>query len=269
MRVSIITATYNAADTVADCMRSVVSQSHPVEHIVIDGASTDNTLEIVKVINPAARIISEPDNGIYDAMNKGIRLATGDIVGILNADDFYAHPDVLAKVAAVFADPMVEACYGDLIYVSEKQDSGFGTRDSELSTQNLNLNTHDFRVLRYWRSGPFDARKFYRGWMPPHPTFFVRKCVYDKYGLFNLNLGSAADYELMLRFLLKNRVPTAYIPGILVIMRSGGTSNASLTNRLRANRMDRKAWQINNLRPKPWTLFLKPVSKICQWITRP
>jgi glycosyltransferase involved in cell wall biosynthesis len=263
--VSIITAVRNGAATIIDTMSSLVSQTHPAEHIIIDGGSTDNTLDIVRKISPSARIISEPDTGIYDAMNKGIRLATGDIVGILNADDFYADAGVLAKVAAVFANPTVEACYGDLEYVSANRDSGFGIRDSGLSTQDLKLMTQDFKVTRYWRSGSFDAEKFYWGWMPPHPTFFVQRSVYEKYGFFRLDMGSAADYELMLRFLFKHRITASYLPEVLVKMRSGGVSNATLANRLRANRMDRLAWSVNGLTPYPWTLLLKPLRKLPQY----
>ena len=260
--ISIITVTSNAAATIAHCLESVNCQTMPVEHIIIDGASTDSTLEIVRGISPCARIISEPDHGIYDAMNKGIRLATGDIVGILNADDFYAHSGVLAKVAAVFADPMVDACYGDLVYVSEKLESGIGNRESGVSTQN-------FRIVRYWKSGEFRPEKFFWGWMPPHPTFFVRKSVYERYGMFNPDLGTAADYELMLRFLLKYQITTAYIPEVLVKMRTGGMSNVSLANRLKANRMDRMAWEVNGLKPRPWTLMMKPLSKIPQYFRKP
>lgn len=249
---------YNGALTIEGCIKSVCTQSLPVEHLIIDGASIDNTLEIVRRINPQARIISERDNGIYDAMNKGIRLATGDVIGILNSDDFYASPDILERVATVFKDPTVDCCYGDLMYVKENVSKRFAVMDKN----------EDFKVTRYWRSGSFDAQKFYWGWMPPHPTFFVRKSVYEKYDTFNLNLGSAADYELMLRFLLKHRITTVYIPEILVKMRTGGVSNASMKNRLKANRMDRYAWEVNGLKPFPWTLWLKPLRKLPQYFVR-
>jgi glycosyltransferase len=177
-------------------------------------------------------------------MNKGILATTGKVVGILNADDFYAHGTVLAKVGEVFSDEAVESCYGDLVYVAA-DDTG--------------------RVVRSWRAGPYDVSRFYRGWMPPHPTFFLRRAVYEKYGLFNLSLGSAADYELMLRFLLKHRITTRYMSETLVKMRVGGTSNASLAKRLRANKMDRLAWRVNDLRPRSWTTLLKPISKLPQY----
>lgn len=259
MNLSIITATYNAAATISDCMASVNAQTLPVEHLIVDGGSTDNTLGEIRKIDPNAFIISERDDGIYDAMNKGIRRATGDVIGILNADDFYASPDVLARVAAAFEDPSVGCCYGDLTYVKEILCKGEGREEA----------TRDFMVTRYWKSGEFHHKKFYWGWMPPHPTFFVRRQVYEQHGLFNLNLGSAADYELMLRFLLKKRVKAVYIPTILVKMRAGGVSNSSIKNRLRANLMDRKAWQVNDLKPFPWTLYLKPALKLRQWLLRP
>jgi glycosyltransferase involved in cell wall biosynthesis len=246
--VSIITATFNCDATVRNCIGSVRGQSHPAEHIVVDGGSTDGTLQIVNGCESGiAKVISETDQGVYDAMNKGVALATGDVIGILNADDVYAHRDVLAKVARVFEDERVDSCYGDLVYLSQDNPD---------------------RVVRFWRAGPYDVRRFYRGWMPPHPTFFVRRSVYERYGAFRLENGSAADYELMLRFLLKHGISTAYIPEVLVKMRSGGVSNASLGNRLRANRMDRRAWRVNGLRPRPWTIAMKPLSKIGQYLFR-
>lgn len=255
MNISIITATYNASSTIANCLESVHAQTVPAEHLIIDGASTDNTFDIVQEICPHARILSEPDKGIYDAMNKGIGLATGDVIGILNADDFYASPDVLARVAEAFTDPEVESCYGDLLYVTEKtgvEKGGWSGDDN-------------FKIVRYWRSGNYTPEKFYWGWMVPHPTFFVRRSVYERFGRFNLELGSAADYEIMVRFLVKHRIKTAYIPEVLVKMRTGGVSNACLANRLAANRMDKKAWEINGLRPYPWTIWMKPLRKVGQW----
>ncbi len=174
-------------------------------------------------------------------------MATGDVIGILNADDFYPSDDVLAKVSAVFSDPKVEACYGDLKYVDP-----------------VNVN----KTVRYWKSGNYNQKKFYSGWMPPHPTFFVRRSIYEKYGAFNLDLGTAADYELMLRLLLKHGINAVYIPDVLVHMRTGGKSNLSLLNRLRANRMDRRAWSVNGLKPYLWTIPLKPLRKMSQWVMR-
>lgn len=270
--ISIITVTFNASATVTDCLRSVASQNHPAEHIIIDGASTDTTLDNVRRILPTARILSEPDRGIYDAMNKGIALATGDVVGILNADDFYASSDVLEKVARVFEDPAVMSCYGDLEYVRESEKVRVKGENEEQSFNNraqpFTFHNSHFTVTRYWKSGPFSPVKFYRGWMPPHPTFFVRRSVYERYGLFSLDQGSAADYELMLRLLLKERITCAYLPEVLVRMRVGGASNASLAARLKANRMDRRAWEVNGLRPYPWTMVMKPLRKVLQYVCR-
>jgi glycosyltransferase involved in cell wall biosynthesis len=248
MKISIITATYNSAATVRDTLVSVSGQDHPgIEHIIIDGGSKDNTLDIVREFPHVARIVSEKDRGIYDAMNKGIGLATGDVVGILNSDDVYSDASVLSDVAKAFADPSVQAFYADLQYVFP-DDLG--------------------RVQRTWRSGPFKRGSFYYGWMPPHPTFFVRREIYDRSGLFNLELRSAADYELMLRILVKMGISAFYLPRVIVKMRAGGVSNASLANRLRANREDRLAWKLNDLRPYFFTLYLKPLRKIHQFIIK-
>src|SRR5581483_800582 len=226
MTISIITATYNSAATVRDTLHSIASQQYPfIEHIIVDGQSKDDTLSIVKEFSHVAKVVSEKDNGIYDAMNKGVQLTTGDIIGILNSDDFYTGLTVLSKVAKAFEDPAVEAVYGDLQYVKQN--------NTEI-------------VTRTWKSGFFQKRSLYYGWMPPHPTFFVRKYMYEKAGLFNTSLHSAADYELMLRMLLKHNATVHYIPEVLVKMRSGGMSNASLKNRFKANKEDALAWKLND-----------------------
>jgi len=240
--------THDSQATLEHCIHSVAAQDVDKEHVLVDGGSGDDTQQIIaRNRGRFSTVISEPDEGIYHAMNKGIRAARGDVIGFLNADDFYPHADVLDRVVKAFSDPDVQACYGDLVYV----------KNADIS-----------KTVRYWKSGPFKPKKFYNGWMPPHPTFFVRRPVYEKHGLFKLELGSAADYEMMLRLLLKEGLQTVYIPEVLVHMRSGGISNASVGNRLRANRMDRKAWEENGLRPYPWTLWAKPVRKAGQWVAR-
>ena len=248
MKISIITAVRNGVSSIRDCLESIQNQSYPVEHIIIDGGSGDGTLEIIQSYSAGiAKMVSEPDSGIYDAMNKGIGFATGDVVGVFNADDFYADENVLSRVVKVFEDSSIDSCYGDLIYVAS-------------------VDTN--RVIRYWKSCPYNDRLFYRGWMPPHPTFFVRREVYERCGLFNPDLGTAADYELMLRFLVRYKITSAYLSEIIIKMRSGGASNASLINRLRANRMDRLAWKVNGLRPYPWTLWMKPLRKVGQYLRK-
>lgn len=249
MKISIVTVCYNSAATIEDTLRSVAEQNHSdVEHIIIDGGSTDGTLAILERHQTnIACLVSEPDSNIYDAMNKGISLATGEIIGILNADDFYADAAVLAEVSTAFHDPTVNACYGDLVYICKDNPE---------------------RVIRYWRAGKMNSKRLYQGWMPPHPTFFVRKQCYTEYGTYRTDLGSSADYELMIRYLLKEQIVSAYLPRVLVRMRVGGTSNASLKKRLHAHLMDWRAWHVNGLRPHPWTLPMKPLRKLHQWFVR-
>lgn len=248
MKISIITATYNSAATVGDTLKCIAAQTYqPTEHLIIDGGSKDDTLEIVKQFPHVATVVSEKDKGIYDAMNKGIALAAGEVIGILNSDDIYTDEKVLQDVMDIFKDDSVDACYADLQYV----------RADDLN-----------KVTRTWKSGRFHPNSFYWGWMPPHPTFFVRKRVYDQIGGFNLELKSAADYELMLRACLKHKMKVKYLSRIIVKMRAGGMSNASLKNRIRANKEDRLAWKINELQPYFFTLLFKPLRKIFQFTKR-
>ncbi len=246
MKLSIITIAYNAQETVADAVLSVLSQrceGFELEYLVIDGASSDGTLEILEPYRHRITLVSEPDKGIYDAMNKGVAMASGDFVGILNADDLYASNDVLQQVVDSLKRSGSDSLYGDLVYVDREDTS---------------------KITRRWTSGSFRRNAFLQGWMPPHPTFFVRKSVYDAHGLFSLKLKSAADYELMLRFLFKVKISTTYLQDTLVRMRVGGMSNASLANRWRANREDREAWRMNGVTPYPWTLLFKPLRKVSQ-----
>lgn len=248
MKISIVTASFNSAATIQDTLDSVARQTYTdVEHIIVDGASKDQTLALVRAYPHVEKVVSEPDRGIYDAMNKGIGMATGTVVGILNSDDFYTHPGVLAAVAKAFQSEAVDAVYGDLQYVDA------------VETQ---------KVVRFWKAGPFRRMAFLNGWMPPHPTFFVRRTLYEKYGLFNTQLRFSADYELMLRFLYLQRAPVCYLPEVLVRMRMGGLSNASLQNRLKANREDRLAWQLNGVKPRFYTFWAKPAQKMVQYLVR-
>lgn len=245
-KISVITVCYNAAETIADTIQSIRSQSHPnIEYIVVDGGSTDETLAIIEQNRDAVSVLlTGPDDGMYDAANKGISAASGEIIGMLNADDFYADNDVLRDVANSLADGS-DAVYGDLHYVDRERPQ---------------------LIKRNWVSGAYDRKRFLFGWMPPHPTFFIRKSAYERFGEFRLDFGSAADYELMLRMLYKHSLQPAYIDRVLVKMRVGGKSNVSIAARIRANREDRKAWAVNGLKPAWYTLYLKPLSKMGQFL---
>ena len=249
MKVSIITISYNVEDTISDTIKSVINQDYEnIEYIIVDGASKDKTISIIKSFGfSVSKFISEPDKGIYDAMNKGLALATGDIIGILNADDIYADTNVISKVVNRFQEDKVEGLYADLVYV-KRDDTN--------------------KITRYWRSGNYSKGKFLKGWMPPHPTFFVKREIYEKYGNFNLDLRSAADYEIMLRFIHKHEIKITYLPCIITKMRVGGQSNVSLKNRIKANKEDREAWKINGLKPGVFTLIRKPLSKVGQFFKR-
>jgi glycosyltransferase involved in cell wall biosynthesis len=246
--ITIITSVYNGSSTIGDCLNSVNSQTMPAEHIIIDGASTDNTLEIVRRISPHTRIVSEPDNGIYDAMNKGIRLATGDIVGILNSDDFYAGSQVLEMVTKVFANSKIDACYSDLVYVHQKKKD---------------------RIVRYWKSCPYHDGLFEKGWVPPHPTFFVRREVYERLGLFDLNFRIAADFELMARFLGHHNIRTIYLPQVTVHMRLGGTTNKSIRNIIKQNIEIIRALKKNKLQISPLFPAYKLIDRFSQFFKNP
>lgn len=247
MKVSIITAVLNNRKFIESCINSVQSQTYPnIEHIIIDGGSTDGTLDIIqKYNNKIAKYITEKDNGIYDAMNKGIKTATGDIIGILNSDDMYYNRKVLETVIRTFAEENASSCYGDLVYVEKGNPE---------------------KVARYWKSGEFYKERFKKGWMPPHPTFFVRKVIYEKYGLLNLDFPLAADYEIMLRFLYRHEISTSYIPQVLVRMRVGGTSRPGVYT-MKSVFENYRAWKVNGL-SYPLTMLLKPFSKLFQYVPK-
>jgi glycosyltransferase involved in cell wall biosynthesis len=247
MKISVITVAYNSVKTIQSTLESVLGQAHQdVEHILVDGNSTDGTQALIRSYEREnLRWISEPDQGIYDAMNKGLQIATGEIIGFLNADDFYKDANVLTQVASTFQQWQVDSVYSDLAYVDEEDTT---------------------KIIRFWKSGPYKPGSFLLGWMPPHPTFFAKRAIYQQYEGFDVRLKSAADYELMLRFIHKHQISIAYIPQVLVMMRTGGISNRNVLNRLKANTEDRRAWQMNNLHPYPFTLLLKPLRKIEQFL---
>lgn len=246
MKVSIITACKNNENTIEDTIRSVLQQDYPfIEYLIIDGASQDNTCAIIEKYRPyLAGYISETDTGIYSALNKGIAMATGEVVGFLHADDFFAYNSFVADVVEKLKHENTEACYADLEYVR---------RDNPLV------------VIRRWTSGHYKQGMFLWGWMPPHPTFYVRRQWYVTYGGFNETFKYAADYELMLRFIHKYHIRMSYLPKVGVKMRVGGVSNRSLKNRLHAHLEDRRAWQVNALKPYFFTLWLKPLRKVWQY----
>lgn len=246
MKVSIITVSYNSEAFLEQTIRSVTEQTYPnIEYIIIDGASSDNTLSIIaKYKNKIQHLLSEKDNGIYDALNKGIAMATGDIIGILHSDDFFTSNTVIEKVVAKITNEKSDALYADLFYVDK--------------------NNTD-KITRKWHSGLYSQGAFVNGWMPPHPTFFVKKELYQKLGAFNLSFNTSADYELMLRFIHKHQIKLAYLNEFIIKMRVGGQSNVSVNNRVTANIEDRKAWEVNGLKPRFYTLWLKPLRKIKQF----
>jgi len=216
MKVSIITVSYNAEKTIADTINSVINQSYKnIEYIIVDGLSSDSTINIVNSFNhEITKVISEKDRGLYDAMNKGIRESTGEVIGFINSDDFYANKKVVENVVQLFNESKIDGCYSDLCYVDSKNTS---------------------KISRYWKSDIEPEDSFSSSWVPPHPTFFVKKIIYKKYGNFNIKFNYAADFDLMLRFMKVHKIKTKYVPDIFVNMRLGGQTNKSLKNILLQN----------------------------------
>jgi glycosyltransferase involved in cell wall biosynthesis len=246
LKISVITVSYNSASTIADTVRSVADQSYKnIEHLVIDGQSKDSTIAVVKAHRHSHLILSsEPDKGIYDAMNKGLSRATGEVIGFLNSDDFYADATVLDKVAAVFEDESVEACFADLVYVTPDKS----------------------RLARYWKSKPFSRGDFARGWCPAHPTFYIRKSALDRLGMFDLSFKLAADVDFMMRYLESGAIKSVYIPHVFVRMRLGGATNQSWGNVWKQNREIFVALKKNSIPFRPLVFWAQKIfSRACQY----
>lgn len=249
MKISIVTPVYNDP-RIGRTLQSILDQrhDHELEIIIIDGGSSDETLDVIeKYKNYLNILISAPDRGIYDGMNKGIKCATGDVIGILNADDYYVDTSGIRDVMETFErHPEIDVCYGDVFYVDENKE-----------------------IRRYWKSSGHRRSKWYWGWRPPHPSFFVRGEVYKHYGTFNLDFPIAGDYELQLRLLFKNNTPALHLRRPLVCMTLGGTSNNSIRNIFQANCESFRAWQHNQLRGGYMVPLLKPLQNIIQFYRRP
>jgi len=256
MKVTLITVCRNVAPVIRETLDSILAQTHPdIELVVIDGASTDGTVEILRDYADPSRaesrggrgittLVTEPDKGIYDAMNKGLRMATGEVIGFVNAGDLLMTPNVIAQVVDAFQRSHVDAVYGDIIMVDE----------------------HDIhKVHRTWLSGTYHRSNFRKGWMPPHVGTFIRKSAYDRFGHFNTDLRIGADYEILLRFLYKHEIPTVHLREVLVRFRLGGMSNGSVKHILKANREVRAAWGLNGLQAPPLLVTRKLWSKVMQF----
>ena len=251
MKFSIITATYNSAKTLQVCMESVLNQTYKdIEYIIVDGHSTDRTIELIESYKTKdANIIvsSEKDQGIYDALNKGIAKASGEIIGFVHSDDFLASNDIIEKIAQIFKGEDADGVYGNLHYVR------FDNVDS---------------VVRNWNSQNFDSKLLNRGWMPAHPTLFLKKKVYETNGSFNLDYRIAADYDFILRVFKTKNYKFYFLPEIITKMRVGGASNRSLKNLFLKTKEDLKAAKSNKIKLPYVAIGLKNLSKIPQWLTK-
>ncbi len=246
MKITLITVTYNSELYLSHCIESVLCQTYKnIEHIIVDGKSTDNTLSIIKKYgSKISQWISEPDRGMYDAINKGIALATGDVIGILNSDDMLVSPDVIESIVKTFEEENVDSVYGDLEYVDK---------------------IHIDRVFRVWKGKKYNRNLFKMGWMPGHPTFYIKKSLIEKHGMYENHYYTAADYEFMARYLYKHKISSFYLPKMIVKMRTGGASNKNLNQRIRANRRDYLAMKVNSI-PMPFMVsILKPLIKVHQF----
>jgi len=250
MKVSIVTVALNNRAYIEDCINSVVRQNYKnMEYIVIDGGSDDGTVDIIrKHEKHISKWLSEPDSGIYDAMNKGINLASGEIVGTLNSDDFYSNNDVISTVVKEFATKEVDSVFADLVYVK---------RDNPAKT------------VRYYNSARFTPRKFALGWMPAHPTFFVKRGLYEKYGLFRTDYQIAADYELLTRFLGKYKISYSHIPEVIVKMRTKGVSTRNLNSNRILNKEIMRACLANGIKTNIFKVYSKYFIKVFQLLRRP
>jgi glycosyltransferase len=246
MKISIITVTYNSEKYLQDCIDSVRKQNYQnIEHIIIDGKSTDGTLKIIRKNSKyISSWISETDRGMYDAINKGIKMATGDVIGVLNSDDMLASADVIHSIADCFEQDHTDSVYGNLVYVDP-------------------VNTH--KIIRFWKGISYKRYRFRYGWMPAHPTFYIRRKLIDNYGLYESHYYTAADYEFMARYLFRHKVRSCYLDLMVVKMRTGGLSNGNLKGRLRANRRDYLAMKKNRIPFSFLVSILKPLIKIPQF----
>lgn len=249
MKVSIITVTMNSERYLSDCINSVCRQNYKdIEHIIIDGKSTDGTLNIIRQnLNHISYWVSETDRGMYDAINKGLEMATGDVVGILNSDDMFASADAVKSIVDCFETTGTDTVYGDLVYVDAS------------NTQ---------KILRYWKGVSYKRSRFRYGWMPAHPTFYMRRELIEQYGSYENHYYTAADYEFMARYLFLNKVSSQYVDAMLVKMRSGGISNENFKSRLRANRRDFLAMRKNRIPFSFLVSILKPLIKLPQFNSR-
>jgi glycosyltransferase len=248
MKISIITASYNSFPSIADALNSIAAQKDvTIEHVVVDGESEDQTIDAINKAHSVSKFVSEPDKGIYDALNKGVHLACGDIIGLLHSDDLFYSDETLKNIVETFNETQADVVYGDLIYVDK--------------------NNTD-KVIRYWKSQPFKPALLKRGWMPAHPTIFMRKDVYEKHGDFDLNLKISADYDFVLRVFSDSALKLVYLPEVITKMRVGGASNRGLKNIILKSKEDFRVLKKNRMPFPLWILFTKNILKISQFLRK-